>query len=197
MSAAALFGKLPAHGDFVARGFAAEERDALDDWLAASLAEAREGLGDRFETMFDMAPPWRFARHDTGGWTAGAVAPSVDGVGRRYPILAQRPVAEDGDISAMAAHCEAAIYDALDQGWDADALQQAITAEPAANDDDWPGIPGWWTLGGVDFDPATLTGAQPPLLVRAMLTMREGGREDEPDDGRDPALGDDLREGNQ
>ena len=43
-----LFGKLPAHGDFVARGIDAAGRAELDDWLSASLADARAALGEAF-----------------------------------------------------------------------------------------------------------------------------------------------------
>ena len=73
MSGAFLFGKMPSHGDFVARGLAAEERDSLDAWLSAELADARAALGERFEERFDSAPPWRFA-WPADGWTAPEIA---------------------------------------------------------------------------------------------------------------------------
>ena len=55
-----MIGKLPGHGDFVARGVGSGERQQIDEWLAASMAAAREELGDKFEAAFDIAPPWRF-----------------------------------------------------------------------------------------------------------------------------------------
>lgn len=167
----AIFGKLPAHGDFVVRGLAPDSRDSLDNWLAASLADAREALGDGFEHAFDTAPPWRFAHPEGGGWIAGAIAPSVDRVGRRYPILAQRSVAGIGEAADAAAHCEAAIYDALEQGWDADMLHAAVQQSPVAWDDEWPGHAGWWTMGSEALAPARLSGDQPALLMRTMLTL--------------------------
>jgi type VI secretion system protein ImpM len=171
VTGAAIFGKLPVHGDFIARGLAPDVRDGLDDWIAASLADARDALGERFENAFDMAPPWRFARPEGDGWVAGAIAPSVDGVGRRYPILAQLGVAGIDSAADAAAHCEAAIYDAFEQGWDADLLHAAVQQTPAAWDDDWPGHAGWWTMGSERLAPATLAGDRPELLIRAMLTL--------------------------
>lgn len=171
VSGAAIFGKLPAHGDFITRGFAPDTRDSLDDWLAASLADARGALGERFDAAFDAAPPWRFAHAEGDGWIAGAIAPSVDGVGRRYPILAQRSVAGIGEAADAAAHCEAAIYDAFDQGWDADLLHSAVQQPPAAWDDEWPGQAGWWTMGSEMLAPAQLPGDQPAQLLRSMLTL--------------------------
>lgn len=72
-----VIGKLPFHGDFVARGVTGRERDLLDKWLATSMAIASEQLGEKFDEAFDAAPPWRFA-WDEDGWTAGALVPSVE-----------------------------------------------------------------------------------------------------------------------
>jgi type VI secretion system protein ImpM len=173
-AAVALWGKLPAHGDFVARGLAAGERDLLDDWLSASLADARAGLGERFETVYDQAPPWRFAWRDgDGGWQAGAMAPSMDAVGRRYPLLVWRRGLGDTDVGGAAEAVEALLYDALAGGWDADRL----TAEAGMRDFDadsaWTYGEHWWTLGGEAFDEASAEGARPPRLMRTVLWMRD------------------------
>jgi len=79
---ARIFGKLPAHGDFVARGIGAAEREALDAWLSGEMLAARAALGGDFEERYDRAPPWRFAGPDG----AGVLVASVDGVGRRFPL---------------------------------------------------------------------------------------------------------------
>lgn len=168
VTGAGVFGKLPAHGDFITRGFAPETRDALDSWLSASIAGAREALGGGYEDAFDTAPPWRFVLPQGEGWIAGALAPSVDGVGRRYPILAQVPVDALESGGNGAAHCEAAIYDAFEQGQDADALHAAISQPVAEWDDEWPGRTGWWTMGS---EAHALTQERPAGLIRAMLTL--------------------------
>jgi type VI secretion system protein ImpM len=151
-----VFGKLPAHGDFVARGLAAGERERLDAWLSASLADARDRLGEDFAERFDTAPPWRCV-----GARAGAIAPSQDGAGRRFPLLL---MAGSGQAGAQA--CEALLYDAIGGGWDADRL--LAEAERTAADEPADGA-GWETDGGEGFAPATLAGEHPAGLVAAML----------------------------
>ena len=158
-----LFGKLPAHGDFVSRGWAPEERDALDAWLSASLAAAREGAGAAFEDRYDRAPPWRFVT----ATIAGALAPSQDGAGRRFPLL----LALRGGGEAAADACEALLYEAIGSGWTADTL-----VDHAAMLSDTSGGQGetrWWTLGGEGFAAATLSGERPDDLIATMLHSAE------------------------
>lgn len=183
MRRATLFGKLPAHGDFVTRGLAAAERDSLDDWLAGSLADAREWLGDTFENVYDQAPPWRFVRRTDEGWRAGAIAPSMDGVGRRYPVVAGLEGVDGGEAAGVAEAVEALLYAALGEGWSADRLVEALAASgPAAMATEAASGDRWWTLGGGTgtgwaFFEDELTEARPPRLMRSVLTLREIGRE--------------------
>lgn len=167
---ALLFGKLPAHGDFVGRGIDPHDRDALDRWLAASLAEARARLGDAFDDLYEEAPAWRFAWADPAGWSAGAMALSVDSVGRRYPILIALTGLAGDQVEAAAAAAENLIYDALEGGWDADRLHEAAartTPEPMTT---WEGGEGWWTLGGARFNESYLVGSRPTGLLTTLLT---------------------------
>lgn len=155
-----LFGKLPAHGDFIARGLTAGDRTIFDDWLSASLADAREALGDRFDECFDAAPPWRYR-----GTGAGALAASQDAAGRRFPALL---IVEDGDDAAAQA-CEDLLYSAIGEGWSADRL-----AEAAASLDAGAGArvaPGWSVADSDGTEVAALAGARPPGLIRAMLAL--------------------------
>lgn len=169
-----LFGKLPVHGDFVARGLAATERDALDAWLATSLADARAVLDADFEASYDSAPPWRYVAQESAGLAAGALAPSVDSVGRRFPILLACAGLEPAEAEDMAAQCEGLLYEAFENGWDADTLAEAAgRITPKATE---PAAPGdrWWTFGGNDFGPAEIAGARPPSLIRKILDTRGG-----------------------
>ena len=45
VSAGIVLGKLPFHGDFVARGVSAAVRDEIDRWLVETMATARDELG--------------------------------------------------------------------------------------------------------------------------------------------------------
>lgn len=170
MTRALLWGKLPAHGDFVARGLQPAERDALDHWLAGSLAVARQNTADAFEDLYDEAPPWRFAWREDGGWTAGAMAPSTDGVGRRYPILIALGGLVGDQVEHAADLAENTLYDALAENWDADRLHAAAAAlmpEPLMT---WGGGEGWWTLGAERFNETALVGARPAELMSVVLT---------------------------
>lgn len=160
MSSARLFGKLPAHGDFVARGLGAAEREALDAWLSAEMLAAREKLGLDFEDRYDRAPPWRFAGPDG----AGVLVASVDGVGRRFPLY----LARAGGSEDAAEQVEDLVYRAFGESWDADALSAEVDrlAFPV---DGAPAAARWWTMGGEGFAPASLDGERPEGLLANML----------------------------
>ena len=166
---AILFGKLPAHGDFVARGLSAGERDAFDRWLSAELAGARDALGDAFDPCFEAAPPWRFAwEEDAGLWTAGALAPSVDAAGRRFPLLLARTSLRPGQADGMAGACEDLIYAALAEAWDADKVTEMAERAAFGEGGEAP-HEGWWLAGDDGAPLARLPGRRPPGLLVAML----------------------------
>ncbi|WP_198373699.1 type VI secretion system-associated protein TagF, partial [Roseomonas rosulenta] len=84
-----LYGKVPAHGDFVRRGLPSSFVTPWDSWLAAGIAAAREQLGAQWEGAWDSAPAWRFALPPGAcgpDAVAGVMLPSQDQVGRRFPI---------------------------------------------------------------------------------------------------------------
>ena len=161
---AILFGKLPAHGDFISRGLLAGERDRLDDWLSTEMADTRAAFGKAFEDLFDTAPPWRCAWAGEGHWSAGALAPSVDAVGRRFPLLVARDGLRAEEARAVAEACEAALYDALAEGWTADQLVEVV-AGLAPQAGEVVEAESWW-CGTVE-----LAGRYPPGLLRAVLAQ--------------------------
>lgn len=162
---AIVFGKMPAHGDFIARGLPSDARAAWDAWLTAEMQRARTELGDAFEAHFDSAPVWRFA----DGEHVGAIAPSVDAVGRRFPLLAA--CAATGDAVAQAEACEHRVYDALAHGWTADRLHAALS-EIGAGGIPAESVAAWWTTGNESFGESRLEGARPRGLLTTMLTPR-------------------------
>lgn len=168
-----LFGKLPAHGDFVSRGLVAGERDALDAWLTASLNDARAALGELFEDRYDRAPAWRFVEEEARRRSAGAIAPSVDSAGRRYPIYLAFMI--DAGTSALAAaeRCEDLLYRAFAENWDADRLHAETELSKPTGEAEAMHTACCWTLGGPDFGPAQLNGSRPRTLFREALTIDE------------------------
>lgn len=179
VSGTMLFGKLPTHGDFVARGVGAGEREALDDWLSGSMADARTAYGDGFDALYDCAPPWHFATSSDDGWQAGVVVASIDAAGRRYPLLLAASGTEDSCRISVAAQCAALVYGAFEQGWNADALADALaTRVRTATSADTSDCSGgstladgqWWMEGDDGLVPVEMHGARPPGLIRGMLT---------------------------
>jgi type VI secretion system ImpM family protein len=83
-----LYGKLPTHGDFLRRRITDEFVTAWDAWLQASMASSRSLLGDGWLNVYLTSPAWRFAcsAGACGPAVAGLMVPSVDRVGRYFPI---------------------------------------------------------------------------------------------------------------
>lgn len=84
------FGKIPTHGDFVARNLPRPVADALDLWTRESVRESQRALGRDWLDAFLVAPVWR------GAAAAGVLGPepaalvmmpSVDRVGRYFPLV--------------------------------------------------------------------------------------------------------------
>lgn len=83
-----LFGKLPAKRDFVAQNAPRRFLDLFEPWLQKSIAASRHTMGDTWQNAFVQGPIWRFwIAADLAGTSAlGAIMPSVDAVGRYFPL---------------------------------------------------------------------------------------------------------------
>jgi type VI secretion system protein ImpM len=168
---AGLFGKLPAHGDFVRRGWTDATVDAIDRWLTDAVALAREGRDeDAFADWMRAGPLWR------GYVPAGAlgpdalhlaVAPSVDRAGRLFPLAAG--MAGEGawaHATSQGAALDGAVYAAIAGGADADATVAAIDGTSAASGEA-PARSAWWRAaeGAPEVESEAVDAA---LLVRLM-----------------------------
>ena len=84
-----LFGKLPAHGDFIYRDLPPSFINVWDEWLQGYVGSVKEQLGDAWLDVYLTSPIWRFAFGegviDENVW-AGIMLPSVDRVGRYFPF---------------------------------------------------------------------------------------------------------------
>jgi type VI secretion system protein ImpM len=151
-----LYGKIPAHGDFVRRGLPSSFIAPWDAWLQQGMAAAREALGPRWTAAWDGAPPWRFAL-PAGACgpepVAGVILPSEDMVGRRFPLTlaallpAGAPMPEPGWFAAL----EAAARAGRAGRADADALAAAI---PRPGEDPGEVAPPLPAPGAAAADPA-------------------------------------------
>lgn len=82
-------GKLPIVGDFVSRRLPREFIDSWDGWLQSAISASREQLGDDWLKSYLTSPIWRFLLSPGLCGTqavAGIMMPSVDRVGRYYPL---------------------------------------------------------------------------------------------------------------
>ncbi|RNF31848.1 hypothetical protein NM04_04920 [Massilia aurea] len=94
MAAPGLFGKLASHGDFVQRRLPPYFIAAWDTWLQQGIREGRLRLGAAWPERYLHAPLWRFVlAPGVCGQTAmaGVLLPSVDRVGRHFPLTLAAP----------------------------------------------------------------------------------------------------------
>lgn len=83
-----LFGKLGAKRDFVALATPRRFLEIWEPWVQACMSASRHQLGADWQNAFLTAPVWRFwlGADISGATVVGAIMPSVDGVGRYYPL---------------------------------------------------------------------------------------------------------------
>ncbi len=88
------FGKMPSVGDFFRLNPPAGFVPVWDDWLQRSLLSGRSSLGADWDRYYMSAPIWRFSLSAGLAGTAaviGVMMPSVDRVGRQFPLTLMAP----------------------------------------------------------------------------------------------------------
>ncbi len=95
------YGKVTSNGDFVTRRLPHTFIEVWDTWLQHGIQSSREQLGKQWLETYLTSPIWRFALShgacDGNAW-AGVVMPSVDRVGRHFPLTISAGVPVDGKI---------------------------------------------------------------------------------------------------
>ncbi len=93
-----ILGKLPMHGDFVQRNLPGPVINLWHEWLQDFVGSTQEQLADAWLDIYLTSPIWRFYLSpgviDSRPW-AGILLPSVDRVGRYFPLLLTRPLPAD------------------------------------------------------------------------------------------------------
>ncbi len=183
MTATALgfFGKLPARGDFVRSGLPGSFVRPWDDWLQEALPASRAMLGGCWGESWLVAPFWRLslpAGVCGPDPVVGVACPSVDSVGREFPLLlaALLPGVAHGPVEDWLTACEHLALDAVQNDVSPDVLADALAqlGLPAAAG---PAEGGWWTEGGPYVAPSCRTailpdGAGLAAMLRDMATLR-------------------------
>ena len=136
---AGLFGKLPAKRDFIGMNASRRFLEAWEPWLQAGVATSKQMLGDRWIETYNRAPIWRYwlGADFCGEAMIGAFMPSVDGVGRAFPLAI---FVGEGDASlappelepndAWFEATEAVLLDALEPGATLEVIAEKVGALP-------------------------------------------------------------------
>ena len=93
------FGKMPSAGDFFRLNAPPGFVRAWDGWLQQAMLEGQRALGPAWDDAYMSAPIWRFTL--TAGLAGphkaqGVLMPSVDRVGRRFPLTLMRALDTPG-----------------------------------------------------------------------------------------------------
>ena len=168
------YGKLPSRGDFVGRGLPRSFLAPWEAWVAEAMAASRLLLGEAWLAAWMEAPVWRFAL--PGGAcgpdaSLGLVLPSVDRVGRTFPLLlaalfpARRPVPQPAGGEAFLDAAEAAARDAIAGDLDPGQLAARLAATPLPVAGGPAGVEAlWWTDGAPTVPAQRLAAAGLPTM---------------------------------
>jgi type VI secretion system protein ImpM len=138
------YGKMPVLGDFASRRLPQGFVDACDAWIALGVEHSRAQLGERWLDVYLTGPIWRFAWAPgvvDAQWWLGVMMPSVDKVGRYFPLLiARQAVALPGTaegmnhLQAWYAHLSAAALSTLRSGATLEEFESTLARAPVAGD---------------------------------------------------------------
>ena len=134
------YGKMPCLGDFASRRLTPEFITPWDAWLQRSIATSRQQLGEQWLEIYLTSPMWRFVLAPgvcgEPGY-AGLLLPSVDKVGRYFPLTLAMPLEKaDSDVVHLLgmqdwfAGLEAVGLATLSVDYSANELEAALAAHP-------------------------------------------------------------------
>jgi type VI secretion system protein ImpM len=141
------YGKLPTLGDFASRRLDPDFIEPWDVWLGEGLAAHRETLGESWLDAYLSSPSWRFVlmpgvlTPQQSHAIAGVLMPSVDRVGRYFPLTLATPMPmpprSAGEIEPLLGwlhRLEDVAIDALQDDWTIEQLDEALAQLPPVID---------------------------------------------------------------
>lgn len=138
------YGKLPSIGDFVGRRMPHALATDWDYWLRSGLDQLRGEAPESWTQRFIHSPIWFFVTpaRVTGVPACGVIAPSVDRVGRFYPLTVmslasaqQQALAEPATLCRFLVGVHAAVVDARRLPLSPDGLDARLAALPSPFED--------------------------------------------------------------
>ncbi|HHI71386.1 MAG TPA: type VI secretion system-associated protein TagF [Rhodobacteraceae bacterium] len=127
MNGIGFFGKLPATGDFVARGLEPGLRPFLDQWLTGNFAQRAQTPDDWPENGYRAIVKWNKI------WLVLLILPSNDKAGRKFPLAVCRTTHSAPDRQSADRWCDAIHFQAqkaIADGINANDLITAFTGMP-------------------------------------------------------------------
>ncbi len=135
------YGKVSMLGDFAQRRLPLHFVSACDTWVSDGMEASRQQLGPSWLDTYLTGPIWRFAFApgviDTQWWF-GILMPSVDNVGRYFPLVVARsapmpPETREGvdALAAWYAHLGWAALNTLRAQASVDDFESALASAPA------------------------------------------------------------------
>ena len=135
---AGFYGKLAGRGDFLSRDLPPAFIEAWDAWLAAGMAASQSELGDAWLDAYLVSPLWRFAvpANLLGSQpVVGVMMPSIDKVGRYFPLTIASLLHPDSDIASVVGgderwfeQAEALLLSTLEPEADVGQFEQGVQA---------------------------------------------------------------------
>jgi type VI secretion system protein ImpM len=95
------FGKMPSVGDFFRISAPNAFVQVWDDWLQKCLLSGAHTFGTRWDDLYMSVPIWRFCLSENLAGPdkmMGVLMPSVDRVGRRFPLTLMAPLPQDCSV---------------------------------------------------------------------------------------------------
>ncbi len=164
------YGKIPSIGDFFRLDPPPGFVSVWDTWLQRCLVSGTHTYGGQWDALYMSVPIWRFCLSPGlagAGKSIGVLMPSVDRVGRRFPLTLMASLPSDGPLMAghfsnadLFAKLEEIALAALDDETGRDGLAAALDglAAPRAGT-------GAQVSQGADRMTLKQTGAEPDLLA--------------------------------
>ncbi|MEL7451194.1 MAG: type VI secretion system-associated protein TagF [Pseudomonadota bacterium] len=173
-TAPGFYGKVPGLGDFVSRRLPRTFIDYWDSWLQSVIATSRMQLGEHWLNTYLSSPLWRFvlsSGHCGAQPWAGVLMPSVDRVGRYFPltIAASLPAGTNPFATAAAAtqwfeEAEALALSALEaDGFDMEDFDASVQGLGSPSNDEA-------NAGAALPDPAARAGLQVSLAQASQVS---------------------------
>ena len=173
----AAFGKIPAVGDFFRLNAPAGFVSVWDGWIQNTMLVAQQALGGEWDAHYMSAPIWRFSL--SAGLAGphrimGVTMPSVDRVGRRFPLTLMTPLPPDGPLAQyhfgtpdVFQAAETLALDSLEDGMTRDQLEQRLAGLTMPKRTPEPHVPGQGG-GALAFCAATGSGMLAKLAALAL-----------------------------